>query len=275
MSGRRGQASSTLLALGLLAACALAAATACRAQDYPSKPIKLIVPYPPGGSADILARVVGQKLGEQLGQAIVVENRAGAGTAIGAEFVARSRPDGYTLLLGTVSSHAMNPALSPSVGYDAIKDFSPVAPLATIPFVLDVNAQLPVRSVKELVAYAKVHPGTINYSSAGNGTSNHLATGGTRVASLPEVPTMKESGYSDYEVSAWFGIFAPAGTPDAVVTRLNAEAAKALASPEVRDKLGPLGMESMGGTPQSFARLVAADLDKWRDVVKSAKIRAD
>ena len=196
---------------------------------------------------------------------------------------------------------------------------------------LDVNAQLPVRSVKELVAYAKAHPGTINYSSAGNGTSNHLAgelfnmmagvklvhvpykgsapalqdliagqvqvmfdlvstslpwiksasirplavTGGTRVASLPEVPTMKESGYSDYEVSAWFGIFAPAGTPDAVVTRLNAEAAKALASPEVRDKLGPLGMESMGGTPQSFARLVAADLDKWRDVVKSAKIRAD
>jgi tripartite-type tricarboxylate transporter receptor subunit TctC len=329
-SGRRRQSLAALIALGMLAACVLAS-TAASAQDYPSKPIKLIVPYPPGGSADILARIVGQKLGDQLGQAIVVENRAGAGTAIGAEFVARSRPDGYTLLLGTVSSHAMNPALSPGLSYDAIKDFAPVAPLATIPFVLDVNGKLPVRSVKELVAYVKAHPGSVNYSSAGNGTSNHLAgelfnmmagvdlvhvpykgsapalqdlvagqvqlmfdlvstslpwiksgairplavTSATRVASLPDVPTMKESGYPDYEVSAWFGVFAPSGTPEAVVTRLNAEAAKAIASPEVKDKLGPLGMENMSGTPQSFARLVAADLDKWRGVVKSAKIRAD
>lgn len=316
---------------GALVACTLFAAIEVAAQDYPSKPIKLVVPYPPGGSADILARVVGQKLGEQLGQTIVVENRAGAGTAIGAEFVAHSKPDGYTLLLGTVSSHAMNPALTPTLGYDAVRDFAPVAPLATIPFVLDVNASLPLRTVKELVAYARTHPGAINYSSAGNGTSNHLAgelfnmmaavdlvhvpykgsapalqdliagqvqvmfdlvstsipwiksgairplavTGGTRVASLPEVPTMKESGYPDYEVTAWFGIFAPAGTSDAVVTRLNALSVQAMASPEVRDKLGPLGMETMSGSPQGFARLVAADLDKWRSVVKSAKIRAD
>jgi tripartite-type tricarboxylate transporter receptor subunit TctC len=331
MSGRRGHPAPMLVALGLVICCALAHPTASFAQDYPNKPIKLIVPYPPGGSADILARVVGQQLALQLGQAIVVENRAGAGTAIGAEFVARSRPDGYTLLLGTVSSHAMNPALNPGLGYDAIKDFAPVAPLATIPFVLDVNAKLPVRTVKELVAYAKAHPGSVNYSSAGNGTSNHLAgelfnimggvdlvhvpykgsapalqdlvagqvqvmfdlvstsipwirsgairplavTGATRIASLPDVPTMKESGYPDYEVTAWFGIFAPAGAPEAVVARLNAEAAKAIGSAEVKDKLDPLGMETLGATPQGFARLVAADLDKWRIVVKSAKIRAD
>jgi tripartite-type tricarboxylate transporter receptor subunit TctC len=225
----------------------------------------------------------------------------------------------------------MNPALNPGLGYDAIKDFAPVAPLATIPFVLDVNAKLPVRTVKELVAYAKAHPGSVNYSSAGNGTSNHLAgelfnimggvdlvhvpykgsapalqdlvagqvqlmfdlvstsipwirsgairplavTGATRIASLPDVPTMKESGYPDYEVTAWFGIFAPAGAPEAVVARLNAEAAKAIGSAEVKDKLGSLGMETLSATPQGFARLVAADLDKWRNVVKSAKIRAD
>jgi tripartite-type tricarboxylate transporter receptor subunit TctC len=331
VSSRRGHPAPVLVALGLVICCALAHPAPSSAQDYPNKPIKLIVPYPAGGSADILARIVGHKLAEQLGQAMVVENRAGAGTAIGTEFVARSRPDGYTLLLGTVSSHAMNPALNPGLGYDAIKDFAPVAPLATIPFVLDVNAKLPVRTVKELVAYAKAHPGSVNYSSAGNGTSNHLAgelfnimggvdlvhvpykgsapalqdlvagqvqlmfdlvstsipwirsgairplavTGATRIASLPDVPTMKESGYPDYEVTAWFGIFAPAGTPEAVVARLNAEAAKAIASAEVKDKLGPLGMETLSATPQGFARLVAADLGKWRDVVKSAKIRAD
>ena len=315
---------------GALVACCLCAASDVGAQDFPNKPIKLVVPYPAGGSADILARVVGQNLGEQLGQSIIVENRAGAGTAIGAEFVAHSKPDGYTLLLGTVSSHAMNPALTPTLGYDAVRDFAPVAPLATIPFVLDVNASLPVRTVKELVSYAKAHPGAINYSSAGNGTSNHLAgelfnmmagvdlvhvaykgsapalqdliagqvqvmfdlvstsipwiksgairplavTGAARVPSLPEIPTLKESGYPDYEVTAWFGIFAPAGTPEAVVARLNAVCAQAMASPEVRDKLGPLGMETMNGSPQAFARLVAADLDKWRNVVKSATIRA-
>ena len=327
----RASRAFALGAAGTIVACCLCAASGVGAQDYPNKSIKLIVPYPAGGSADILARVVGQNLGEQLGQSIIVENRAGAGTAIGAEFVAHSKPDGYTLLLGTVSSHAMNPALTPTLGYDAVRDFAPVAPLATIPFVLDVNASLPVRSVKELVSYAKAHPGAINYSSAGNGTSNHLAgelfnmmagvdlvhvaykgsapalqdliagqvqvmfdlvstsipwiksgairplavTGGARVPSLPEIPTLKESGYSDYEVTAWFGIFAPAGTPEAVVARLNAVCAQAMASPEVRDKLGPLGMETMNGSAQAFARLVAADLDKWRNVVKSTKIRAN
>lgn len=301
------------------------------AQTYPTKPIKLVVPYPPGGSADILGRALGQKLAEQLGQPVVVENRPGAGTALGSEFVGRSAADGYTLLLGTVSSHAMNPAISTKLNYDPIKDFAPIAPVATIPFVLVVHPLVPAQSIKQFVDYAKSQRGKINYSSAGSGTSNHLAgelfnlsagvamthvpykgsapalqdliaghvqamfdlvstalpriqagsvnaiavTSDTRLRSLPNVPTLKESGYPDYEVSAWFGLFAAAGTPLSIVDRLNEETTKAMASAELKDKLGPLGMESMQGSPQSFSKLVANDLEKWRGVVKSAKIQAD
>ena len=321
--------------VGVVLACAgiVAATTSplAQAQAYPARPVKLVVPYPPGGSADILGRAIGQKLSDQLGQPVVVENRPGAGTAVGTEFVARSPADGYTLLLGTVSSHAMNPALSTKLGYDPVKDFAPIAPVATIPFVLVLHPSVPAQTVKEFVDHAKTRPGTINYSSAGNGTSNHLAgelfnlmagismthvpykgsapalqdliaghvqamfdllptalpriqagsvkpiavTSGTRVAGLPNVQTLKEAGYPDYEVTAWFGIFAPAGTPPAIVGRLHEETTKALASSELKAKLGPLGMETMQGSPQSFSRLVASDLDKWRGVVKSAKIQAE
>lgn len=323
-----------LVVLGVVVTCAAIiapASTTAYAQTYPARPVKLVVPYPPGGSADILARAVGQKLSDQLGQPVVVENRPGAGTAVGTEFVARSQPDGYTLLLGTVSSHAMNPALSTKLGYDPIKDFAPIAPVATIPFVLILHPSVPVQTVKEFVDHARSRPDKINYSSAGTGTSNHLAgelfnltagiamthvpykgsapalqdliaghvqamfdlvptslprvqagtvkaiavTSGTRVPGLPGVPTLKEAGYPDFEVSAWFGIFAPAGTPTAIVGRLHEETTKALASSELKDKLGPLGMETMQGSSESFSRLVANDLDKWRGVVKSAKIQAE
>ncbi|MBA3505785.1 MAG: tripartite tricarboxylate transporter substrate binding protein [Betaproteobacteria bacterium] len=323
-----------LAILGVVITCAgiiAPASTHTHAQTYPTKPVKLVVPYPPGGSADILGRAIGQRLAEQLGQPVVVENRPGAGTAVGTEFVARSQPDGYTLLLGTVSSHAMNPALSTKLGYDPIKDFAPIAPVATIPFVLVLHPSVPVQTVKEFVDHAKSRPGTINYSSAGNGTSNHLAgelfnlmaginmthvpykgsapalqdliaghvqamfdlvptslprvqagnvkaiavTSGSRVPSLPNVPTLKEAGYTDYEVTAWFGLFAPAGTPPVIVSRLHEETTKALASSELNAKLGSLGMETMQGSPQSFSRLVANDLDKWRGVVKAAKIQPE
>ena len=318
---------SILLTASLLAWTAFALPV--HAQSYPNRPVKLVVPYPPGGSADILGRLVALKLADQLGQPVTIENRAGAGTRIGTEYVAHSPPDGYTLLLGTVSSHAMNPALVENVGYDPVKDFVAVAPVATIPFVLIVRPSVPVNNLGEFVQYAKAHPGKINYASAGNGTSNHLAgelfqqtagidmvhipykgsapalqdviagqvqtmfdlvstsmswikagnvkalavTGGSRIASLPDVPTMKEAGYKDFEVTAWFGLFAPAGTPAAIVSRLGEETMKALESPDLKAKLAQSGMERMSESPSAFARLVGDDLRKWRAVVKSANIK--
>lgn len=316
-------------ALLVLAAATLVAPPAA-ADNYPSRPIKLVVPYPPGGSADILARLLEQKLGAALGQSIVVENKPGAGTAIGADFVARSQPDGYTLLLGTVSSQAMNPAVV-RVAYDPVKDFVAIAPVATIPFVLDLNPSVPAKSVKEFVAWAKAHPGQVNYSSAGNGTSNHLAgalfnetagidlvhipykgsapalqdlvagrvqamfdlvttslpmieaskvrpiavTSAARVPTLPDIPTLKEAGYPDYEVTAWFGLFAPAGTPPGAIARLHDATAQALGAPEFKDKLAKMGMTPMAASQADFARTVAAEAVKWRKVVKSARIKTD
>ena len=229
----------------------------------------MIVPYPPGGSADILARAIGAKVGEGLGQPVVIDNRPGAGTIIGTEATAKSAPDGYTFMLGTVSSHAINPALNPKLPFDPVKDFTPLSLVASIPFAMIVHPSVPAKSVQEFVALAKSKPGQLNYSSAGNGTSNHLAgellksmagidlvhvpykgsapalndliagqvslmfdlvltaaphiksgaarglavTGAQRSAVLPDLPTVAESGLPGYEVSAWFGIFAPAGVP--------------------------------------------------------------
>ena len=274
---------SALLALGAFAA------PAVHAQAWPARPVSLVVPYPPGGSADILARSVGAKLGERLGQPVVIENKAGAGTAIGAQAVATAAPDGYTLLLGTVSSQAINPAMN-KVGYDPVKDFVAVAPLAAIPFVLVAHPSVPANSVADVVAMAKASPGKVAYASAGPGTSNHLAgellagsaqvnlvhvpykgsapalndvlaghvplmfdliatalpnvqsgklkalavTGRERSALLPNVPTARESGLRDYEVTAWFGVFAPAGTPQAVVSRLNTELTAVLGAPDMQ-----------------------------------------
>jgi tripartite-type tricarboxylate transporter receptor subunit TctC len=322
---------SRRVALTLLACAGMGlAALPAAAQHYPDRPVKLVVPYPPGGSADILGRMLEQKLGAALGQSIVVENKPGAGTAIGADYVAHSAPDGYTLLLGTVSSQAMNPAVV-HVSYDPVKDFVAIAPVATIPFVLDLNPSVPATSVKTFVEWAKAHPHDVNYSSAGNGTSNHLAgalfneTAGTtlvhipykgsapalqdlvagrvqvmfdlvttslpmikagkvraiavtsaaRVPTLPDIPTLKESGYPDYDVSAWFGLFAPAGTPADVIARLHDVTAQALAAPEFRDKLAAMGMTPMAASQAEFASTVAGEAAKWREVVKAAGIKTD
>jgi tripartite-type tricarboxylate transporter receptor subunit TctC len=301
------------------------AALSAQAQPYPSRPIVLVVPYPAGGSADILARTVGQKLGERLGQPIVVENKAGAGTAIGAKAVAGAQPDGYTLLLGTVSSQAINPAMN-KVGYDPLRDFAAVAPLASIPFVLVAHHSLPANSIAELIALSKSSPGQISYASAGVGTSNHLAgellasaaqisllhvpykgsapalndvmaghvplmfdllatalpavqagklkalavTGKSRTPLLPGVPTAIESGLKDFEVSAWFGVFAPAGTPAAIVDRLNAEITAELQLPEMQKRLRDLGADPETGTPESYSRYVRSEAGKWAEVVKKA-----
>lgn len=301
------------------------------AQAFPTKPVRLIVPYPPGGSADILARAIGQKLGDSLGQQVVIDNRPGAGTAIGAEATAKAAADGYTIMLGTVSSHAINPALNPGLKYDPVKDFAPVSLVASIPFVLIVHPSLPAKSAKELIALAKTKPGSLNYSSAGNGTSNHLAgelfksmtgtfmvhipykgsapalndliagqvqlmydlvltaaphvksgavralavTGRERSPVLPGVPTVAESGVPGYEVSAWFGFFAPAGTPAAIVNTLNAETVKAMKLPDLRERLASQGADAVTSTPEQFTAYVKEELGKWTRVVKASGMKPD
>jgi tripartite-type tricarboxylate transporter receptor subunit TctC len=316
----------SLLFAPVLVAVALFASPA-HAQAWPDKPVTLVVPYPPGGSADILARLVGQKLGERLGQAVVVENKAGAGTAIGARAVANAAPDGYTLLLGTVSSQAINPAMS-KVGYDPLKGFVAVSPVAAIPFVLVANPSVAASSVADVIAMAKASPGKVAYASAGLGTSNHLAgallasdahvdllhvpykgsapalndvlggrvpfmfdlvatslpmlhagklkalavTSRERSPLLPDVPTVIESGVPDYEVTAWFGVFAPAGTPAAVVNRLNADLTAVLRTPDMQKRLRELGAEPDTASPQAYGRYIRAEADKWASVVHTAGI---
>ena len=296
-------------------------------QTYPQKSITLVVPYPPGGSADILARTLAPKLGERMGQAILIENRAGAGTAIGAKAVASSPPDGYTLLLGTVSSNAINPAMT-KVGYDPIKDFVAIAPVAAIPFVLVANPTFARNNVGELIAYAKANSEKVSYASAGPGTSNHLAgvmlasaaqinlvhvpykgsapalndvigghvpimfdliataqpmiqagkvkplavTSKGRASLLPQVPTMRESGLADYQVSAWFGIFGPAEIPVAIVNKLNLEITAVIKNPEMQKRLRELGAEPEAATPQEYERFVREEAAKWATVVKLANL---
>jgi tripartite-type tricarboxylate transporter receptor subunit TctC len=322
---------ASALLRGLVLAAAVLAVQTVHAQAYPSRPIRLVVPFPPGGSADILGRALAQRLGEGLGQSVVVENRPGAGTAIAAELVAKAAPDGYTVMLGTVSSHAINPALNPKLPFDPLRDFTPVAPVASIPFALLVHPSVPARTLPEFIGYARSKPGKLDYSSAGSGTSNHLAgelfeamtgtymvhipyrgsapalqdliagrvsvmfdlvltaaphvrsgavrglavTGAKRSAALPDLPTIAESGLPGYEVSAWFGVFGPAGLPRPVVDRLNAEIARALAAPDLQQRLASQGAETLAGSPDQFAAYLKAEIVKWGKVVRDAGIRPE
>ena len=315
----------------LLAGLALcAAASFVHAQSYPTKPIRWVVPYGPG-STDILARILAPKVGAALGQQIVVENRPGAGGSMGSEQVAKGAADGYTLLLGAAASHAVNPALYPKIGYDAVKDFAPIINLASIPNVVIVNPQVPYKSIPELVAAAKAQPGIITYSSNGAGTSQHMSaalfemltgvkmvhvpykgssegviavtrgdvnvmfanlpptlalikdgrvkaiavTTGKRLAAFPDLPTVAEAGVPGYEVSTWFALFGPAGTPEPVVQRLNREFAAALADHDIRDKLVAQGFTLNGGSPQDLGALVRSELVKWARVVKESGAKAE
>ena len=306
-------------------------ATAASAQTYPTKPIRLVVPFPPGGATDILARDVAQKLTEAWGQQVIVDNRPGAGGNIGSELVAKSAPDGYTLEMGTVGTHAINASLYAKMPYDHVKDFVPVILVAGVPNVLVVNPAVPANSVAELIAYAKANPGKLNLASSGNGTSIHLSgelfkfmagvqmthvpykgsapalqdliggqvqlmfdnlppslpqikagklralavTSLARAPALPDVPTMAEAGLPGYEASSWFGVLAPAGTPPAIVTKLNAEIARWLATPEAKEKLSKQGANAAGGTPEDFAKHIAAETAKWAKVVKDSGAKID
>jgi tripartite-type tricarboxylate transporter receptor subunit TctC len=316
-------ASAALVALAALGTLALA-------QPYPSRPIRIIVPFAPGGGSDIMARVIATRLTEPFGQQVLVDNRPGGNTLIGAELAARSAPDGYTLFLSTNGTVAINPSLYKKLPYDAVKDFAPVALVGVGPNVLVVHPSLPVKSVTDLIALAKAHPGKLSYASSGIGGAPHLAgelfksmagvnivhipykgaapattdllggqvqvmfaglgpaiahikvnkLRGLAVASakrsqaLPELPTIGEY-LKGFEASSWFAVFAPAGTPNDVIARLNAEIVKAMARKDAYQQLMAQGYEPVTGTPEQLAELLKQDMARWANVIKSAGITAE
>ena len=304
---------------------------AAYAQAYPTKPIRFVVPYPPGGPLDTVARLLGAKVGEAMGQPVVVDNKPGAGGNIGADIVAKSPPDGHTILMGAVATHAINPTLYKSIPYDAVKDFVPVTQVASTPNVLVVNPSVPANNVREFIAYARANPGKLNFGSGSTGSAGHLAgelfksmagvemahipykgaapamqdlvagqiqlmfdnlasslgqvragkvkalavTTAKKAALAPELPTIAESGLPGFDISTWFGIFAPAGTPKAAIDRLHAEFTKALAAPDVREKMPNLGAEPVGSSPEAFAAYIRSEADKYAKVIKASGAKVD
>ena len=316
----------------LLAGLALAAFTPlpATAQEWPAKqPIRIVVPFAPGGTSDILARTLGERLQATLKQTVVVENKAGAGGVIGADAVAKSAPDGYTFLLGTIASHAINPALQPKMPYDAAKDFAPVWLIGSISNVLLVGADQPYKSAKDVIAAAKARPGALVFGSPGQGTSQHLSgetlkimagidiahvpykgsgpatqdlvagqipmtvdtalvalphiqsgkiralavTSGKRTAVLPDVPTLAEAAVPGFDVSSWQALYAPAGTPAAIVARLNTQLAQIAAQPEIKAKLASLGVDHNTNTPAQFGEFQKAEQAKWVKIVKDGNLK--
>ena len=319
------------LAVIFLAVSLMALAPSAQAQAWPVKPIRLVVPYPPGGSTDLLARSMGQKLGEALGQQIIVDNRAGASGMLGSEIVARTAPDGYTILLGTGATHGLNLLLSKTVPYDPVKDFTPITAAAEVPIILVVHPSVPAANAKELVEYGKKNPGKLAFGSSGTGSPHHLAgelfkqVGGIdlvhvpykgaapavqdliggqipmvfttlstalphiragkiraigfveakRQASVPEIPTIGESLSGYVMPVSWLGFFAPAGLPEPILKRLNAEIVKAVQSPDVRAKLEGAGMPVVGTSAEEFARMVKDDIETFRRIVTAAGIKPE
>ena len=322
-----------LAALGAaLALCALAGPVA--AQSYPTRPIRLVVPYPPGGPLDTAARALAERVKESLG-IVVVENRPGAGGNIGVDMVAKSAPDGYSLVIGAVATHAINPWLFTKLPYDPVRDFAPITLVAHVPNVLVMTParaqQLNVGSARDLIAYARANPGKLNYASGGNGSAGHMAgellksqarvsavhipyagaapaqmgllagqtdfmfdnlasalaqvkagklrafavTTPRRSEAMPDIPTMAESGLPGFDVSTWFGVFAPAGTPPAIVDRLNSSFTTALRSPEMRERLARMGAEPAPMAAGEFSQFVRSELAKYEKVVKFSGARVD
>jgi tripartite-type tricarboxylate transporter receptor subunit TctC len=310
-----------------LGSCPFAAA----AQGYPAKPIRLIVPYPPGGPTDLVGRTIGQKLTEAWGQQVVVENRAGAASAVGTEAAARSPADGYTLLLGTSAGFCINPALGGKLSYDAERDFAPISLVVINPQILVVHPSLPVHSVKSLITLAKSRPGQINYASVGNASPQHLgmemlksmtgmdmvhvpykgtapaitdilagnvslmfnsmpsvlpqtksgklrgiAVGSARRSpAAPDIPTVAESGVPGFEYVTWYGLFAPAGTPRDIVSRLNAQVVKMLADPELAKRFASQGAEPMSNSPEQLAQYRRAEYERWRKLIVKQNLRVE
>jgi tripartite-type tricarboxylate transporter receptor subunit TctC len=301
------------------------------AQTYPAKPIRILIAQAPGSATDNVSRVLSGKLAERLGQPFVIEARPGAGGTVGTEAAARAPADGYTLFMANNSTHGANPAVYRKLPYDAVKDFAPIILIASTPYVLTAHPSLPVKNVKELIALAKTRPGDLNYGSAGNGSTHHLAgellktmakinlvhvpykgttpaltgllsgevsvmfftvvgiqphaksgkaralavTTANRASLMPELPTMAEAGLPGFEITSWFGLLAPAGTPGAIVSRLNGETAKVMALPDVTGALTKLGFDAMGGTPEQFADHIKREVEKFTKLVKATGITVD
>ena len=317
-------------ALGFVFVASISAMDSAAAQAFPSRPVRLIVPQSAGGSTDVIARVVAQRMAEGLGQTVIVDNRPGAGSLNGTEMVVHAAPDGHTLL-AVAASFTINPAIHKKLPFDPIRDFTPVAQLATLPHILIVHPSVPVNSVKELIALAMSKPGQLNFASSGIATSTHMAaelfmfmtrtsmvnvpykggapamsamlggqcqlnfatistaiphvrsgklralavTSAKRSVAAPEFPTIAEAGVSGYDHSSWVGLLAPAKVPQAVVSRLNAEAVKAAHTQEVRAALLRDGLEATGTSPTEYAALIKMEVAKWIKVAKAANIKAE
>ncbi len=315
--------------LSLLSLSMLAVAGGVSAQvQYPVKPIRLVIPYPPGGGTDILGRPIARLLGEKLGQSVLVDNRGGASGMVGAEIVARSAPDGYTVLMGTSGEAALNVALYPKMNYDPIKDFTPVTQVGVSPLVLVAHPSLPVKNVKDYIALAKKRPGSISYSSIGAGSAQHMAgewlrlltgidiihvpykgggpqmtdllgghspsgilalpaaasgikngriraigmTSAKRSSAFPDVPTFAESGMPGFDVSQWWAVLVPRGTPAEIVARLHTEITAIIRTAEIRERMAGVGADPVGGTPEQLGELVRLEIAKFRKIVADAKI---
>ena len=304
---------------------------AAHAQAYPAKPVRMIVPFAPGGTTDVLARLVAQKLTDSMGQQFIIENRPGAGGNIGTELAVKSPADGYTLVMSFDGTMAINPNTYAKMPFDPQKDLVAVANVAQVPLLIVVHPGVAAKNIAEFVALAKASPARLNYSSAGHGSTGHLTgelfraragielvhvsykgggqavqdllggqiqmlvtalptveghlkggklralafTSARRVPGAPDVPTLAESGYPGFEVLSWYGILTPAGTPQDIVRKLNAEINRVLQAPDVRERLMSLGTEPTGGTPEQFAQVIRADTARWAKVVDDAKIRIE
>lgn len=317
-----------LLTVALCACFSFAAAA--QADNYPSRSIRIVVPFPPGGATDAAARLVATKMSEKWGQPVVIDNRAGAGGNVGSDIVAKSAPDGYTLVMGVTGSHAINISLYSKMPYDPVADFVAISQVAVVPNVVVVHPSVPARTLAELVALAKREPGKLNYASLGNGTAAHLGmellksaagidithvpykgsapavtdllagqvqvmvdglpsalqhvkagklraialTSLHRAPALPDLPTIAET-YPGFYADAWSGLFAPKGTPAAIVNQLSTEVQRILRLPDVREKLTALGAEPVGSTQTEFAAHVKREIDKWAQVVKTSGAKVD
>ena len=315
----------------LLAALLLLASLGALAQEpYPSKPVRLILPFPPGGGTDLLGRLIADRLSSAFGQPVVTENRGGAGGNVGAEAAAHSAPDGYTIVL-VAPSIAISPTLYSKLNYDPIKDFAPIALVAQVPNVMVTHPSVPATTLAEFIAYARANPGKLNFGSGGLGTSNHLAgelfnlrtgaglihvpykgvnlamngvlagevhlvfigvpvpaphikagrlrglavLGRERSPLIPEVPTAAEAGLPDFDVTTWYGVLAPAGTPRPIIQRLNTELTKMMRAPDIKERLAGMGTDPLTSTPEELGAYIKQEMARWGDVIRKANLHAE